>query len=95
MAENSGNSIPRFCAEKFDEISRALGQIEGMAEDIRVLRKAVIGNGQVDGSLWFRVSRLEEAQSDKRSLRRRWGERVWRLAVGAALVLCGWWLKSD
>lgn len=95
MAENCSNSMPRFCARKFEEISRAVGQIDGMAEDIRLLRRAVVGNGRVDGSLGFRVAMLEEAQSGNRSRHKRWGERIWKLVFGIALVLCGWWLKSD
>ena len=88
-------SIPRQCAEKFEEISHSLGQIKLVAEDVRALRRAIIGNGRPDGSLAFRLRRLEQLRTDSRSALRRWIDRLWKLAVAAALVVLGWWLKAN
>lgn len=90
----TGDSLPRPCAEKFEEMSRVLGKVDRMAEDVKVLRSAVVGNGNAKDSLAFRVRSLEESNSVVRGNRRRWGERLWRVAVAVSLVLFGWWIKD-
>ena len=95
IAQCNDDRMPRRCAEKFEEISRSLAQIERIAADVDVLRKAIVGNGEVDGSLAFRLRRLEELLHDRKSRRRQWGQRAWKIAMGAALVLLGWLLKSN
>ena len=87
-------SLPRPCAEKFEEISRSLASLDRMAEDIGVLRRTVVGNGRAEGSLAYRVGRLEEDATDTRSDTTRWADRAWRLCVAAGLIVFGWWLKS-
>ena len=89
----TGNSLPRPCAENFAEISRVLGKIDRMAEDVEVLRSAVVGNGNAKNSLLFRVRRLEECNDIVRGNRRKWSGRLWRMAVAVGLVLLGWWIK--
>ena len=78
------NSLPRPCAERFEEISRVLGKIGRMAKDVEVLRSAVVGNGNAQDSLAFRVRRLEECNYVMRSSRRKWGDRLWRTAVASS-----------
>ena len=87
-------SLPRQCAEKFEEISRSLSALDRMADDIGVLRRTVVGNGRAEGSLAYRVGRLEDSATHARSDKTRWAERAWRLCVAAGLVVFGWWLKS-
>jgi len=70
-----------------------LGKIDRMAEDIKVLRSAVVGNGNAKDSLAFRVRRLEECNDVVRSSRRKWGDRFWRVVVAVGLILLGWWIK--
>jgi len=87
-------SVPRPCAEKFEEISRSLGSLDRMAEDLAVLRRAVVGNGSTERSLTYRLGRLEDAADFTRSAKARWAERIWRLCIALGLVVFGWWLKS-
>lgn len=87
-------SLPRPCAEKFEEISRSLGSLDRMAEDLAVLRRTVAGNGTTERSLTYRLVRLEEAADFTRGNKTRWAERVWRLCVALGLVVFGWWLRS-
>ena len=90
----SEDSLPHHCAGKFEEISHALGKIGGIADDVATLRRAVVGNGRTEESLAFRVSKLEGAASSRKGSRRKWGERVWKVAVAVGLVLFGYWIKS-
>ena len=92
--ECSGNTLPRPCAEKFEEMSRALGKIDQMARDVEILRRAVVGNGNARDSLAFRVRRIEECNDLAGSNRRKWGDRLWRMAIAIGLVLLGWWIKE-
>ena len=87
-------SLPRPCAEKFEEISRSLAALDRMAEDIGVLRRTVVGNGSAADSLAYRVGRLEDEADSARSSTARWADRMWRLCVAAGLVVLGWWLGS-
>ena len=87
-------SLPRPCAEKFEDISRSLGSLDRMADDLAVLRRTVVGNGEAERSLTYRLGRLEEAADFTRSDTLRWADRVWRLCVALGLVVLGWWLKS-
>ena len=91
---STDNLIPRRCAEKFERISRSLGKIDRMAEDVSALRKAVVGNGEAKRSLAFRVGQLEAVQTTRRGARQRWGDRVWKLLTAVALVLLGWLIRS-
>lgn len=93
-AKCQNTSLPRPCAEKFEEISRSLGKLDRMAEDIAVLRRTVVGNGRAESSLAYRVGRLEADTRRERSAKSRWAERIWRLCVAGGLVMFGWWLKS-
>jgi len=95
MHTGEDGNIPRACAEKFEEISEALGRICAMARDVRKLREAVIGNGRAETSLVFRLRKLEEASEATCGRRRRGRERVWRIVVATGLIVFGWWLKSD
>ena len=94
-AQCNSESMPRRCAEKFEEISHSLGKIDHVAEDVKILRRAVAGNGSTEHSLAFRMRRLEQGTERSRSTRARWRERLWRLCVAAALIVFGWWLKAQ
>jgi len=87
-------TIPRHCAEKFEEISVRLGKLDLIARDVRLLRMAVVGNGVPERSLAHRLRRLEERRECTRTIRARWAERLWKLCVATALVVFGWWIKS-
>lgn len=91
----NSQSIPHHCADKFEEISTALGKLGSVPDDVKELRKAVIGNGKPERALVFRVKRLEDSSENIRSTKRRWGERIWKVVAAAALVFFGAWLKSD
>lgn len=93
-ARCQNTSLPRPCAEKFEEISRSLGKLDRMAEDIAVLRRTVVGNGSAEDSLTYRVGLLEADTRHARSAKTRWAERVWRLCVAGGLIVFGWWLRS-
>ena len=88
------NIMPRGCAEKFEEFSRLLAKLDSVAEDVAVLRKAVVGNGDAAHSLAHRLRRLEECKEIDHGVKVRWRNRLWRLLVAVGLVLFGWWLKS-
>ena len=88
------NIMPRGCAEKFEEFSRSLAKLDSVAEDVSILRKAVVGNGDVAHSLVCRVRRLEECKEIDHDVKVRWRGRLWRLLVAVGLVVFGWWLKS-
>jgi len=86
--------MPRGCADKFEEISAGLQRLSTVAEDVKVLRAAVIGNGKPEKSLLSRVKDLEGYHERMNSSRRRWLDRLWKAGLGAALVAFGVWLKS-
>ena len=87
-------TIRRHCAEKFEELSRALGRVDTMADDLAALRRAVVGNGEPERSLLVRVQLLEESRRTIRGTRAKWGERLWKSLIAVALVLMGWWLRG-
>ena len=87
------DSLPRACGEQFARIAGALARLERAAEDIRAVRRAVLGNGRAEESLAFRVGRLEEGRQRRVWQAGRWLERAWKLCVSAALVLLGWWIR--
>ena len=87
-------TLPRPCAEKFEEISCSLASLDRIADDVGVLRRTVVGNGRAEGSLAFRVGRLEQDARATQSAAARWTDRAWRLCVAAGLIMFGWWLKS-
>ena len=88
------NTMPRGCAEKFEEFSRSLAKLDSVAEDVGVLRRAVVGNGDAAHWLACRLRRLEECKEIDHGVRVRWRNRLWRLFAAVGLVLFGWWLKS-
>ena len=88
------DSMPRGCADKFAEIAIACEKLAGVAEDVKVIRNAVVGNGRTSSSLLFRVQTLEDMHSAENSARRKWGARFWQAVVAAALVVFGVWIKS-
>jgi len=88
-------SVPRACADQFAHIAGALGRLEEVADDVRALREAVLGNGKAEGSLAFRVGRLEEGRRRRGAVSGRWLERAWKLCVSAGLVLLGWWVRRQ
>ena len=47
-SECSEGSLPRACAERFEALSRAMARLDDVAEDVAVLRKAVVGNGDAE-----------------------------------------------
>jgi len=87
-------SLPHPCAERFEHISRSLGSLDRMADDLAALRRTVVGNGSTERSLAHRLVRLEEAADFTRSAKTRWAQRVWRLGVALGLVVLGWWLRA-
>ena len=93
-AQCDGPTMPRHCAERFEDISRTLGKIDRMAEDVRALRKAVAGNGNTERSLAFRVGCLEQNCERATSARARWGRRIWKSLMAVLLVLFGAWIRS-
>ena len=94
MQNCADESIPQHCADRFEKISRSLGKIDRMSEDVTTLRRAVVGNGNAESSLTFRLRKLEDDNRNTDSRKRRWGERAWKLVVGGGLVVFGYWIKS-
>ncbi len=69
---------------------------DGLKEDLQELhdgitqvRLAVLGNGQPEKSLLARVGKMEEQDRKRENTAGVWFDRLWKLAVSAALLIGG------
>ena len=93
-----GETIPVTCAKAFGDIKSDLAAIRATAECIH--EQVVRMNGHV-GNLFdighghaARIQALEKTGTADEKSRGKWGTRLWQAAVGAALLVLGYWLKS-
>lgn len=71
----------RECAATFAKMETAL---DGLHDDVKAIREAVVGNGDPAGSLVARVAALEARRSGERQA----ADRAWRVVAVVAAVLC-------
>jgi hypothetical protein len=87
-----------YCIESFGRITGQLGRMSAKLDAIH--EQTVRTNGHV-AALYDRTGRheteiqlLRAGAADARRGRNAWARRVWQLAVGVALLLAGYFLKT-
>ena len=93
MEPECGGIHPQ-CAHAFSEIAQTLGRLEDMDGKLDKLSEAVLGNGDVQQSIAFRLAVIERRQERTCQTKSKWGDRVWKLAAALALLAAGWLLRA-
>ena len=88
------DTMPRGCAEQFNEIHARLAIVDSVANDVKLMRTALIGNGKPEGSIAFRLRVVESAHALADSALAKAGSRRWQIymiclsaAIGAGVAV--------